>query len=182
MEALGFIDCDSRRAAGLAVKACLEFVRAHRHLAAQNLTRPLFDLLAALDLDKGTRPAMLEPALFGNRPPERAVRQQAKAYACFCVDQLIGIGQDLATACKAVAGIWQARRLAFGGRVDTPRWKTIKGWRDRVSKLRDDNTQRVTLEALRAAAPGMAAVSWSKNEILDLLDRNLRRLGKSALE
>ena len=183
-EALDFMDSNSRRAAGLAVRACLEFVQAHRRLASKGLTRPLFDLLAALDdLDKGIRPAMFEPVVYGNRPPERAVRQRAKAYACFCVDQLIGIGEDAASACKAAARVWGQRHLSFGGRASTPSWKTIKGWRDRTSKLSKDNRQRLVLEALRReAAQGMASVPWSKDEILDLLDRNLRSLGKSALE
>jgi hypothetical protein len=183
-EAVVFMDSNSRRAAGLAVWACLEFVYAHRHLTAQSLTRPLFILLAALDdLDKGIRPAMLEPTRFGNRPPERAARQQAKAYACFCVDQLKGIGVDVASACKAASLVWERCHCSFGGRDGTPPWKTIKGWRYRTSKLCGDNTQRVVLETLqREAAQGMAAGPWSKDEILDQLDRNLRSLGKSALE
>jgi hypothetical protein len=183
-EAVVLMDSNSRKAAGLAVKACLEFVYAHPHLTAQSLSRPLFDLLAALnDLDQGIRSAMLEPALFGNRPPERAVRQQAKAYACFCVDQLKGIGVDVASACKAASRVWEQCHCSFGGRAGTPPWKTIKDWRYRTSKLRGDNTQRVVLETVRReAAQGMAAGPWSKDEILDQLDRNLRSLGKSALE
>jgi hypothetical protein len=183
-EAVGFMDSNSRTAAGLAVRACLKFVHAHPHLAAQGFSRPLFGLLAALDdLDKGGVAPMLKPALFGNRPPERAVRQRAKAYACFCVDQLMGIGENLEAACTVAARVWRKRHLAFGGRADTSDWKTIKGWRDGVSKLRGDRTQRIALDALRReTAHGMAAMSWSKAEILDLLDRNLKSLGKSALE
>jgi hypothetical protein len=182
-EAVVFMESNSRRAAELAVKACLGFVYAHPHLAAQGLTRPLFDPLAALDdLDKGIRPAMFKPALFGNRPPERAVGQQAKAYACFCVDQLKGIGVDVASACKAASRVWERRHGSLGG-VGTPSWKRIKDWRYRTSKLRGDNTQRLVLETLRQeAAHGIAAGSWSQDEILDQLDRNLRSLGKSALE
>jgi hypothetical protein len=183
-EAVGFMDSNSRTAAGLAVKAFLEFIYAHPHLAAQGFSRPVFDLLAALDdLDEGRVAPMLKPAQFGNRPPERTVRQRAKAYVCFCVDQLMGIGENLKTACTAAARVGRKRHLAFGGRADTPDWKTIKGWRDGMSKLRGDNTQRVALEALRReAAQGRAAMPWSKAEILDFLDRDLRSLGKSALE
>ncbi len=183
-KALGFMGDNSRKAAGLAVRATLEFTHAHPHLTSQGLTRPLYALLSALDdLDKGRVAPMLEPAYFGNRPPIGNAQREARAHASFCVDQLIGTGESLEVACKAVAKIWTQCRREVPSNFVAATWKSIKYWSDRISKLPDDDTQRVILEVLRKqfnVRPELR--DMSNDEILSMLKRTLKVLAGPDLE
>jgi hypothetical protein len=182
-EAVTLMDSDTRMAVGLAVKAAWEFVDAHKQLAAQGLHRPFFALVAALsDLNEGRLATWLKPAQFGNRPPDSAMRQEAKAYACFCVDQLVKLGESVEKACKAVAEIWNKHGISFGGKLDTPPWRTIKDWRYKVSKLPAGNHQRDFIEALRKDAADNPS-NYLGMDCIAKFDRILQEMGsKAALE
>jgi len=81
-EAVTLMCSDSRETAKVAVKAALEFVHAHKELAALNLHRPFYTLLAALDgLEEGRVAPLLKPAPVDHRPPDSVVKQEAQAYA-----------------------------------------------------------------------------------------------------
>jgi hypothetical protein len=185
-QAVGFMERDSRMAAGLAVKAALEFVYAHQHFTEQGLNRPLYALLAALDdLNKGRVAPMLKPRRVDNRRPDSAVRKEAMAHACFCIDQLMELGESVESASKAVADVWAKHKISFGSKYDTPDWKTIRDWRYKVSKLCAGDPQRIVITTMREHAAGddRKYMGMGKKEFIAMLDRTLSVMGsKAALE
>ena len=186
-EAVTLMCSDSRETAKVAVKAALEFVHAHKELAALNLHRPFYTLLAALDgLEEGRVAPLLKPVQVDHRPPDSVVKQEAQAYACFCVDLLMSLGDPIEGACKAVANILVEHGMPFGGWHRAPRWRTIKHWRDEVSKLSADHPRRAILEQLRegAAEKRREFVHEDRREyVLALLNQSLKFMGgRAALE
>jgi hypothetical protein len=148
--AVGLMNGDARMSVGLAVKAAWEFVCAHPHLTAQNLQRPFFLLLGALDdLTRGRLDPILNPTSFGNRPVEGTARQQAKGFACMYIEELTRIGERVPDACKAVASILAKHKIPIKGGVDTPAWRTVRNWRYRKSKLPPTDTQLLVVEVCR---------------------------------
>src|SRR5215472_16905580 len=130
-EAVTLMDGGPRMAVGLAARAAWEFVAAHEEIAAQGLDLPLYHLVAALgDLHEGRAASMLKPAKVKNRPPDSTAKQIAKAYACFCIDLLMSLGDSVENACKAVADILAKHEISFSEKYGTPHWRTIKHWRD----------------------------------------------------
>jgi hypothetical protein len=179
-KAVGLMNCDARMSVGLAVKAAWEFVCADPHLTAQNLQRPFFLLLGALDdLTRGRLDPMLKPISFGNRPIEGTARQQAKGFVCVYIEELTRIGEGVPDACKAVASILAKHKIPIGGGVDIPAWQTVRNWRYRTSKLPPTNTQRFVMDNLREqlAIRREGQAGLSKQDLLGELDGIVKDLG-----
>src|SRR5262249_24087718 len=106
-EAIKHHGVDDRTSAGLALGALLDFLYSQPHLIAENLHRPLYDLLAALeDLDQGRVAPMLHPVQFGNRPPAGTLFRQAIGFAVFAMEQLTVQGDSKTAASRKVSQVW----------------------------------------------------------------------------
>lgn len=102
------------------------------------------------DLNYGRVGAMLTPTRFGNRPPDPSFRKVIKAYAIFSVDELKSHGMPLNDACRFLAKLLEQANIPIGARPCTPSWRTVKTWRNEVTRLGPNDQERHTLEALRA--------------------------------
>jgi hypothetical protein len=113
---------------------------------------PLLTLLADLEmLNVGRVSSLLSPTKgFDNRPPEGPTRGIAKAYASFLIDQLQHSGLSNEAACRKVVIGLESIKFRINGRPSTAAWKTVKGWRERISKLNDSDVQRSIYLTLRA--------------------------------
>jgi hypothetical protein len=146
-DALRHRGIDDRKAAGDALRAVLEFIYTQPRLTRQGCHYPLFDLLAALDdLNQGRIAPMLHAKFFGNRPPEGARFQQAKAFALFAIEQLVDQGETKTSACQKVAEVWNRAVPDYSRSAET-----IRSWNTRLSRLPSDAYVRVALTALRQA-------------------------------
>jgi hypothetical protein len=175
-EAIKHRGVDDRTAAGLALGAVLEFLYAQRHLTAENLHRPLYELLAALDdLNKGRVAPMLEPRQFGNRPPIGATFRQAKGFAVFAVEQLVERGDSRAAACRKVSQVWNKAAPHISRTAET-----IRSWCIRSPRLPNDDPETVTFTALRQAAERNERVQAA--DILATLSGVLRTITTTIAE
>jgi hypothetical protein len=143
---------DNRGGAITALQTVIQLTNAIPRWESQSLSLPLTALLAALhDLDSGRVVPMLEPKKgVDNRKPDAGFRKVARAVASFCIDQLIAAGMEVDDACKFVAPLLRKGGMPIGGRVDSPAWRTVRGWRYDVTKRRGDDQERNALAAFRA--------------------------------
>lgn len=173
------MEANSRRGAGLALKAALEFVYSHPHLVSQGLSKPFFAILAALnDLDNGRVVPMLEPLPFANHHPESSVVKMAKGQACFYVECLKALGEPSQRACAAVAQSWVAHGLPLEKKRETTAdWQVVKGWLDRIRRLPSDDPQKLAVLALREEYQKRPELrSMTKEQLIRGLDNTLRQL------
>jgi hypothetical protein len=176
---------DSRGAAITALHAVMDFIHSVPALINQNLGTSLWALLAALqDLNHGRVVAMVAPAKVASRKREASIRKVGKAYALFCVDILISAGSNVPEACCFVAKELKRAGIVVGGRQTTPHWKSIKSWRDRISKLPSTDQERHTLEGLRKAVPPLKfdSLDAAKKFVAGQLRELLPKMGQPALE
>jgi hypothetical protein len=150
-EALARLGQDDRTAARLAVRAALEFVYAHPDFTAEGLSRPLFELLAALDdLGKGRVAPMLRPISFANRHPDAATRKEARGHAIFCIDLLVASGMTVTEASRDVAKVWNAHLTPGSAEAA---WRTVRDWYRRAADVPVGDPQRIVLDTLRKEIP-----------------------------
>jgi hypothetical protein len=72
----------------------------------------------------------------------------------------------------------------IGARIDSPSWKSVKGWRDRFTKLSEDDQTRATFEGLKPNLVSLppftkeGARDWVKGQMGAVLPN----MGSGALE
>jgi hypothetical protein len=151
----------------MAVNAVLEFVVSIPRWERRNLGSPLWQLLTALkDLDSGRVGSMVAPnPAVRNRKPDAGMRKIVKAYALFFIDVL----------CRSEWSVIEGCGISLGGRIDSPSWKSVKGWRDRFTKLAEHDQTRATFEGLRPSLVSLPpftkeeARDWVKGQIRAVL-------------
>jgi hypothetical protein len=150
--ALRLVAQSERQAAIAAINALLEFIVSIPGWERRDLGGPLWQLLTALnDLEFGRVGSLLSPnPAVRNRKPDAGMRKILKAYALFCVDVLCRSGWSRTEGCGIVARSLQENGFPLGGRNSSPPWKSVKGWRDRFTKLAEGDQTRATFEGLRA--------------------------------
>jgi hypothetical protein len=150
-----------------ALHAVIEFISDIPRLESLALAQPLVRLCSALnDLNNGQQVAFLKPAVFKNRPPDPGQWNVVKASAIFAVECFIAAKPKVALddACRKVATILEACPIPRKGRLTTPYWKTIRGWRADASRRRDSDQLNDTLKGLRKAFQYPADVHPSEIE------------------
>jgi hypothetical protein len=175
----------SRGAAIAALEAVMDFIHAFPALKGRNLGTAIWALRAALeDLNHGRVVAMLAPTRVDSRRPDPSMRKVAKAYAVCCVDILRREGSNIPEACRLVAKELKGAGFALGGRRSTPAWQTVKGWRDRVTKLPATDPERQTLAGVRKEISRLKfhSVEDARNFVVEQLRELLQKMGKPALE
>jgi hypothetical protein len=185
-QALAQLGEDSRRAAMTALEAFLTFIDSVPEWERRNYEVSIWTLWAALkDLDDGRVVPMLSPnPTVHNRKPDPSMRKVVKAWAVIGVDILCEAGLSVTEACRIVAHKLETLSISLGGRVGTPSWKTVNGWRDRMTKLPPNDQAREVLDGLR---PEIHRLKFSSPEEAKLfvagqLRELIRTLGKTALE
>ena len=125
------METDSRGGAITALQTVILFTNAIPKWESQSLSLPLTALLSALnDLNSGRVVPMLEPKKgVDNRKPEPGFRKVRRAAAIFCIEKLVETGATVEEACKFVAAIIAKAGMPMEGKLGTPPWKTLKGWR-----------------------------------------------------
>lgn len=142
---------NSRKAVITALQGTILFINSVPDFESDNLALPLTQLMAALhDLDSGRVLPMVTPAQIDNRPLEASFRKVIRAAAIFMIDLLVDHGLRLEEACKFVAPILERGGVKVGGRIDTPAWKTLKGWRYDHTKLHAEDQERRTLNGFKS--------------------------------
>jgi hypothetical protein len=185
-EALGPLGQSERNAAMMAVNAVLEFVASVPGWERRDLGGPLWQLLTALkDLDFGRVGSMLAPnPAVCNRKPDAGMRKIVKAYALFFVDVLCRSGWSVIEGCTIVAQSLQENGIRLGGRIDSPSWKSVKGWRDRFTKLAEHDQTRAIFEGLKPHIDPLGpftkeeARDWVKGQMREVLSK----MGSGAAE
>lgn len=171
---------NSREAAITALRGTIDFINSVPNFESDNLALTLTQLMAALhDLDSGRVLPMVTPAQIDNRPREASFRKVIRAAAIFMVELLVDRGLPLDEACKFVAPILEQGGVSVGGRIETPAWKTIKGWRYDHTKLHADDQERRTLSELKSTfrLPNDVSLDQIKEELPALFSRLHRGLG-----
>jgi hypothetical protein len=141
---------NSRGAAITALQGTIDFINSVPHFEPDNLALPLAQLMAALhDLDCGRVVPMVKPTQVDNRKPEASFRKVIRAFAIFCIEELMNHGMLLEEACKFVTQELVQAKVPIGGQRDTRDWKTIKGWRYDHTRLGANDQEHKTLEGLR---------------------------------
>jgi hypothetical protein len=69
--------------------------------------------------------------------------------SALCVDVLSRSGWSPTEGCGIVARSLQENGFPLRGRIDSPPWKSVKGWRDRFTKLPEGDQTRETYEGLK---------------------------------
>src|SRR5579871_5164907 len=116
-------------------------------------SRPLQSPLVASGCAPGPRtrprnsPARPEPG-GPHRKPDAGMRKIVKAYALLCLEVLCQSGWSVTDASKIIAETLRENDFPVGGRIESPGWKSVKGWRDRLTKLAANDQTRETLEGL----------------------------------
>ena len=184
IEALALTAQGERMAAIAAVNAVLEFVVSIPGWERRDLGEPLWHLLTALhDLESGRVGALLAPnPEVRNRKPDAGMRKIAKAYALFCVEVLRRSGWSLTEAMGVVAKSLEENRISLGGKPDSPPWRSVKGWRDRLSKLAKDDQTRATLDGLRPhlASLGPLSREEARQFVKDQMRTAVSKMGSGA--
>jgi hypothetical protein len=184
--ALGLIAQSDRKAAIAAIEALLEFVVSIPGWERRNLGSPLWPLLTALnDLEFGRVGSMLAPnPAVRNRKPDATMRKIVKAYALFCVDVLSRSGWSPTEGCGIVARSLQENGFPLGGGIDSPPWKSVKGWRDRFTKLPEGDQTRASYEGLKPHLDSQSPMT--REQAQDFVKGQLRvvlsKMGNGVLE
>jgi hypothetical protein len=185
-EALRLVAQSERNAAMMAVNAVLEFVVSVPGWERRDLGGPLWQLLTALkDLEFGRVGSMLAPNPgVRNHKPDAGMRKIVKAYALFCVDVLCRSGWSVTDGCKIVANTLQENGFPLGGRTESPSWKSVKGWRDRFTKLAKDDQTRGTYEGLKLHIGSLRPLTKdeARTFVKGQLQEALPKIGRAAIE
>ena len=175
-----------RGAAMTALEAILVFIDSVPEWERRNFELPIWALLAALkDLNDGRVVPMLAPnPKVRNRKPDPSMRKILKAYAVSFVDILRRSGLSVTEACRFVAHELKQRNIPLGGRVGSPPWKTVNGWRNGLTKLHINDQTRETVVGLRRELPRLRSFSPedAKKFVVGQLREIMQTLGKTALE
>jgi hypothetical protein len=119
-----------------------------------------------------------------NRKPDAGMRKIVKAYALFFVDVLCRSGWSVTEGCAIVAKSLQENGIRLGGRIDSPSLKSVKGWRDRFTKLAEDDQTRATFEGLKPSLVSLGP--FTKPEARDWVKGQMRtvvpKMGSGASE
>jgi hypothetical protein len=183
--ALRLVAQSERQAAIAAINALLEFIVSIPGWERRDLGGPLWQLLTALnDLEFGRVGSLLSPnPAVRNRKPDAGMRKILKAYALFCVDVLCRSGWSRTEGCGIVARSLQENGFPLGGRNSSPPWKSVKGWRDRFTKLAEGDQTRATFEGLRPRLVSLG--SMTREQAQDFVKGQLRvvlaKMGKRRL-
>jgi hypothetical protein len=112
------------------------------------------------------------------------MRKIVKAYALFFVDVLCRSEWSVIEGCTIVTQSLQENGISLGGRIDSPSWKSVKGWRDRFTKLAEHDQTRATFEGLRPSLVSLPpftkeeARDWVKGQIRAVLQSCARESGQ----
>jgi hypothetical protein len=184
--ALGLVAQSEQQAAIAAINALLEFVVSIPGWERRDLGGPLWQLLTALhDLEFGSVGSMLAPnPAVRNRKPDAGMRKIVKAYALYYVDVLSRSGWSPTEGCGIVARSLQENGFPLGGRIDSPPWKSVKGWRDRFTKLPEGDQTRASYEGLKPHLDSQSPMT--KEQAQDFVKGKLRevlsKMGNDVLE
>jgi hypothetical protein len=185
-QALAQLRENERWSATIALEALLTFIDAVPGWERRKLGLPVWTLLAALkDLDNGrVVPMLLANPDVHNRKPETVTRKVVKAWVVFLVDVLRRSGLSVMEACRIVAHELERNSIPVGGKLGTPPWKTVSGWRGRMTKLPQDDQSREVYENLRPAIDRMSFRSPedAKQFVAGQLQELIAPLGKTAVE
>ena len=185
-QALAQLGENERWSATTALEALLAFIDAVPGWERCKLGLPVWTLLAALkDLDNGrVVPMLLANSDVRNRKPDAGSRKVVKAWAVLLVDILRRSGLSVMEACRIVAHELERNAVPVGGKPGTPPWKTVSGWRDRMTKLRRDDQSREVYENLRPEIDRLRFRSPedAKQFVAGQLQELVAPLGKTALE
>jgi hypothetical protein len=142
---------DERGAAMSALLAVIAFIDSFPDWNGRSLSLPFQKLLMAFaDLNNGRTDAMLTPTAVCNRKPDASARQLVKGYAAYCVDVLMLSGDSNQEGCEFVASKLARLGYKIEQRIEGRAWRTVKTWRDRLSKLPETDQTRRVYEGLRA--------------------------------
>lgn len=185
-EALRLAAQSERTAAIMGVDAVLEFVVSVPGWECRGLAGPLWQLLTALnDLEFGRVASLLAPNPgVRNRKPDAGMRKIVKAYALFCLDVLCRSGWSVTDGCKIVANTLRENGVPLGGRINSPSWKSVKGWRDRFTKLAKDDQTRGTFEGLKPHIDSLPPLTKdeARTFVKGQLQEVLSKMGTAAME
>jgi hypothetical protein len=169
-----------------ALDAILRFIDSVPDWDRRNFETPIWALLAALkDLDDGRVVPMLAPnPKVRNRKPDPSMRKIIKAYAVCYVDILRRAGLSVTESCRVVAHELKQQNIPLGGRVGSPPWKTVNGWRNGLTKLPIDHQMRETVDGLRRELPCLRSFSPedAKKFVAGQFREIMQICGKTALE
>ena len=179
------LQTNSRVGTLTAVRTIIDFIGSVPKLRTQNLKTPMVVLLMALhDLDAGFVVPMLkrEPQPSPRRQ-ESTIRKLVKSYVAAYVDTLC---QFVSVREASMLMARELKRIGFdiGGRVDTAAWKTVKTWRDGITKLPADDQTRLIVEGLRAkyVAGDFASPAAAKAAVVAGFRKTISVFGRAALE
>jgi hypothetical protein len=145
------METSERTAAISALRGVITFLDSDPDWYKNDLSLPLGSLLMGMqDLDEGITVPQLEPAIVRNRKPDDRRRKIVKSYAAYSIDILMLNGASKQDACAFIARQLKRSKFRIGGDGDTLAWKTIRNWRDRLSKLPTTDQTRCTYEGLKA--------------------------------
>ena len=179
------LQTDSRVGTLTAIRTVIDFIGSIPSFRKQNLTMPMLILLMALhDLDAGLVVAMLKPkSRPGRRRREATIRKLAKSYVAAYVDTLskfVSVREASALIAR------ELKRIGFhiGGRVRTTDWKTVKIWRDGITKLPADDQTHLIIQELRAnyVAEDFVSTEAAKAAVVAGFRRTMSVFGQAVLE
>jgi hypothetical protein len=176
---------NSRAGTLTAVRTVINFIASIPEFRKQNLTTPMLILLMALhDLDAGLVVTMLKRD--SNPCPRRqeaTIRKLVKSYVAAYVDTLC---QFVSVREASTLMARELKRIGFdiGGRVETAAWKTVKVWRDGITKLPADDQTRLIIKGLREnyVADDFASPAAAKAAVVAGFRKTISVFGRAALE
>lgn len=180
------LEQDSRAAAISSVGAVLEFVRSLPGSKGDELTSTLFALLGALaDLNDGRAVPMLMASTINHRRPDARPRKIVKAFTCYTIEELLNSANlKMEAACRLVAKELELAKVPIGSRNSSAPWKTVKGWRDRMSKLPGDDQQRHLYNVLKEVLTlrSFKSPADAQQALIENLRISLRRINAGVLK
>lgn len=177
---------DNRKGVLLFIETIQGLLECYPEITSLSLTVPLTTLSGQLnDLNMGRVGSIVRPvAGFDNRKPDSATRKSVKAFSSILVDILQRSGFSIMEASRIVASGLQRAGVPIHGRLGTEPWKTVKGWRERISKLPKNDQQREIYEQFKRTfldarlKPGADAKAYVASQ----LDELVKKFGDAALE
>jgi hypothetical protein len=177
---------NSREGVITAVTAVFRFVSSIPEFDDQHLGTPLWTLVVALkDLDRGRVAQWLKQSPgVKSRVVDSWMRKMIKANAIATVDMLSRSGMKQETACRLVAKELEDASFRIGGRRGTPSWKTVKSWRDRISRLPQTDEMSSLVKQIRDQVPWDELNSGANGKAYAVkkLRQLMNGLGSAALE
>jgi hypothetical protein len=163
----------ARDAGELALTAVLKFLDALEEFRTQGLSAPLVALQYGLfDLTQGVTVPMLEAAPFDEkgRHPEGTLRQHFRAIATNGVDILLRSNPrpSVQEACQFVARELRKAgaeaQLKQNGKAEG--WKTVKSWRDEMSRRGENDQDRLIISESRRDLPKPGSLSLGQAQVV----------------